>query len=276
MTLEARFAEALIRDYPGRAASVLERIAPADVAALAARVDVDEAAELLRRISPQHAADILEASSDARVKALFEHWPPGVASRLARRLPEDRAEAILEALPPAKARGIRSLVRFPEHTAGALMDPNVLALPEHFTAVEALTRVREAPDQARYNLYVVDPDQKLVGAVNLRELFLAAPDARLRDLMIRNPIALPASADRTVVVSHPGWKEVHSLPVVDDQGAYLGALRYRTLRELEDLLIRGGYRDVDAREALGDLFSEAASGLLDALTAPRAARTEES
>lgn len=275
MSLESRFADALIRDYPGRAASVLERVDPADAAAVAARVEVDEAAELLRRISPQHAADILDASTDERVTALFGEWSSGVASRLARRLREGRAETILDGLPAPKARGIRALIRFAEHTAGALMDPNVLALPESFTAAEALTRVREAPDQARYNLYVVDPDQRLVGAVNLRELFLAAPETRLRDLMIRNPIALPASADRAAVVSHPGWKEVHSLPVVDENGGYLGAVRYRTLRELEDLLLRGGHRDADARDALGDLFSEAASGLLDALTTTRATRSQE-
>jgi hypothetical protein len=32
---------------------------------------------------------------------------------------------------------------------------------------------------------------------------------------------------------HPRWRELHTLPVVDDSGRYLGAIRYRTLRRLE-------------------------------------------
>jgi len=274
MTLENRIANELVRKHPGRAASVLERVGAKEGARVLRRAPVAEAAALLERLSPQQAADILDELADDRVAALFEELPSGVASRLARRLREGRAEAVLEALPPRAARGIRALIRFPEHSAGALMDPNVLALPENFTAREALERVRGAPEQARYNLYVVDPEQKLVGAVNLRELFLAKPAVKLSDLMVRGPIALQASADRSVVVSHPGWKEVHSLPVVDETGAYLGAVRYRTLRELEDLLFRHGHRDADAQAALGELFSAGASGLLDALTTPRGARGE--
>ncbi len=267
MALETRLANELIREHPGRAASALERASAAEGARVLRRVPVAQGAALLERLSPQHAADMLDALPDERVAALLEALPSGVASRLARRLREGRADALLEMLPARAARGIRALIRFPEQTAGALMDPNVLALPEGFTAREALERVREVPDQARYNLYVVDPEQKLVGAVNLRELFLAKRSAKLSDLMVRSPLALPASADRSVVVSHPGWKEVHSLPVVDEAGAYLGAVRYRTLRELEDQLFRGGHRDADMPAALGQLFAAGAAGLVDALTA---------
>jgi magnesium transporter len=268
MALETRLANGLIRNHPGRAASVLERVTPAEAARALERTRVAQAAALLGRLSPQQAADVLDVTSDERVAALFEELSTGIASRLARRLREGRADAVLDAMPARAARGIRALIRFPEHTAGALMDPNVLALSESFTAREALERVRELPEQARYNLYVVDPEQKLVGAVNLRELLLAKPSAKLSDVMVRNPIALTASADRAAVVSHPGWKEVHSLPVVDEQGGYLGAVRYRTLRELEDLLFRGSHRDADAQAALGQLFAAGAAGLVDAI-APR-------
>jgi magnesium transporter len=233
---------------------------------------VDEAAQVLRRLSPHRAADVVAGLTDERVAALLESLPIAVAARLVRRLAPERAERVLEALPAGLARSLRAIVRFPEHSAGALLDPNVLALPEDLTAREALARVREAADQARYNVYVVDPEQKLVGVVNLRELFLAKPAARLTDLMVRGPIALSAEADRVAIVSHPGWREVHSLPVVDGEGVYLGAVRYRTLRELEEQLFRGGHRDADARAALGELFSAGASGLLDALTTVGSAR----
>jgi Mg/Co/Ni transporter MgtE len=273
MSLESRLASDLIRRHPGRAASVLERTGVAEGVHALGRAPTAEAAAVLSRLSPHRAVDILDGLSDEQVARLLEAVPIAVASRLARRLRPARTEAVIDAMGASRARGVRSLIRFPEHSAGALMDPAVLAVPEDLTAREALGRVREAADRARYNVYAIDAEQRLVGVVNLRELFLAKPNTKLQDLMVRNPIALPAIADRIAVVSHPGWKEVHSLPVVDEDGAYLGAVRYRTLRELEELLFRGGRRDADAGAALGDLFAAGASGLLGAMAnAPHSGR----
>jgi Mg/Co/Ni transporter MgtE len=132
--------------------------------------------------------------------------------------------------------------------------------------------VREASGQARYNVYVVDRTQALVGVVNLHELLLAPDGVTLADVMVPDPVRLDARADRAAVVAHPGWRRVHSIPVVDEQGGYLGAVRYRTLRQLEDELLGAAETDADAARALGELFAAGASGLLDALTDSRAIR----
>jgi magnesium transporter len=273
MSLERRLADELVREHPERAASVLERLGVAETARVLSRTPAHEAAPLLRRMSPQFSAQVLESLGVERIAGVLEVLPLDVASRLARRLPTGPQTEALEAVGAGLARALRSLLSFPENSAGALMDPNVLALPEDLSAREALVRIRAAPENARYNVYIVDREQRLVGAVNLRELLLARPRSRLADLMVRDPLRLDARADRSAVVDHPGWKEVHALPVVDEHGAYLGAIRYRTLRALEEELLRGRAEDGDAREALGELFSAAAGGLLDALTTPGGSRT---
>ncbi|MBW2495201.1 MAG: CBS domain-containing protein, partial [Deltaproteobacteria bacterium] len=211
-------------------------------------------------------AAVLESFDAAKLASVLEALPLDVASRLTRRLPAECAEAALEKLGPRSSRALRALLHFRENTAGSLMDPNVLALPSDLTAREALQQIRKTPESARYNVYVVDSEQRLAGAVNLRELLLAKPQSRLADLMVRDPLRLDAHADRSVIVTHPGWKEVHSLPVVDEGGGYLGAVRYRTLRALEEEMQRGRTEDGDVRESLGQLFSAGAGGLLDALT----------
>jgi Mg/Co/Ni transporter MgtE len=180
----------------------------------------------------------------------------------------------LDATAPKRARALRGLLEFPENTAGAMMDPQVLALPEDLTAREALIRVREAAADTGYNLYVVDRQQRLAGVLNLRELFLARPRSPLSDLMIRDPLSVPASTGAAALLGHPGWKRVHSLPVVDEQGAYLGTIRYRTLRALEQELLAPRAHDADAAKALGELLAAGAGGFLDALagTAARASK----
>jgi magnesium transporter len=274
MTLISRLGQELIRNHPERAAAVLERLGPAESIRVLSKGDPREAAGVLRRMIPPTAVAVLEGLGLDRAVELVQALELDVASRLIRPLPEQRRIAILERLSPKATRALGALLRFAEKTAGSLMDPNVMALPEDFTAKEALARVRDEPDSARYNLYVTDREQKLVGALNLRELFLARPQTRLSELMVRDPLYLDANDDRATVIGHVGWKEVHSLPVVDSRRCYLGAVRYRTLRSLEQVLLSSQEEDGNTTEALGEIFAAGASGLLDAMTGVAGPRKE--
>jgi len=62
---------------------------------------------------------------------------------------------------------------------------------------------------------------------------MAPKGAPLASVTRRTVARIKASARRNAIVMHPRWRELHTLPVVDDDGRYLGAIRYRTLRRLE-------------------------------------------
>jgi len=265
MTLVRQMADRVLAKYPGRAATILERVGEDESVRLLARGGVEGVATILQRLSPQFATDVLRRLAPERAAGALAELPVDTAARLVRRLGEGEREPLLARLEARRARSLRAMLRFPEGTAGALMDPDVLALPQELTAREALARVRQAAELARYNLYVVDAQQRLVGALNLRELLIARGRLPLSALMTPEPHRVPATADRATVLAHPGWRDVHALPVVDDSGAYLGAIRYRTLRELEEELLAPRGADADTSAAFGDLIQAAAGGLLDAL-----------
>jgi magnesium transporter len=264
VTLVRRLADHFLEEHPDRAAAALERWAPAEIARAVDRGSAAHAGALLRRLSPQRAKATLMALEPKRGAQLLEAMEVGVAARLLRRLEHTRQTILLEAM-DRRARPLRSLLRFPEDSAGAWMDPEVLALHQDATAREALAQVRRSASLARYNLYVIDREQRLVGVLNLRELLLARPREPLSDRMVRDPDRLLAAADRSEILAHPGWQKVSSLPVVDDAGGYLGAIRYRTLRELEAQLLSRG-RDDDASAALSRLFLAGAGAFVEALT----------
>jgi len=132
------------------------------------------------------------------------------------------------------AERLNLLLRYPEGTAGALMDPRALALPQDIPVGEALARVRHAARDVLYYLYVVDRAQVLVGVLNLRELMLAPRKAEVASVMRPHVARLSARADRASILAHPGWREFHALPVVDDAGLFLGVIRYETVRRLEE------------------------------------------
>ncbi len=266
MTLVRRLAEHVIEQHPSRAVTALERLGEEETVECLGRGSVESAAAIVRRLSPQYVTAVLRGVDPKRIASMLESLPNDTAARVVRRADEATLGIILNHLQPGAAQRLRAVLRFPEGSAGALMDPEVMALPQELSVHEALQRVRKAPETARYNVYVVDQEQRLAGAVNLRELLIARGQSALSDLMIRDPHRLLASADRATVIAHTGWKEVHALPVVDDGDAYLGAIRYRVLRRLEEDLLAPRGEDMDTGAAFGQVISAGVLGVLDALS----------
>jgi magnesium transporter len=94
--------------------------------------------------------------------------------------------------------------------------------------------LRRSSQHALYYVYVVDREGRLIGVVNLRQLLLTSSKQSLQTLMRRPVYSLPPGADHAGIVAHPGWRELHALPVVDGSGRFLGVLRHETVRRLEE------------------------------------------
>jgi magnesium transporter len=274
MDLEGELARGVLEAHPDQAARLLEGLGPADVADLLAKADPELAAGVLRRMASPAAARVLAELPRERAAHVLIELPVEVAAPCLRSLAEAIRQPLLSALPESRARALASLLRFRPGTAGALMDPEVLALAMDLTQKEAMARVREAAESARYNVYVVDREQRLVGVVNLRELMLARPAASLESIMHSEVHRLRADNDRQAIVSNPAWREVHALPVVDAHGVYLGALRYRAFRALEEELHAPRSEAGQTARVLGDLFRTGALSVLEtvASTAPERPR----
>jgi len=269
MEIDAALAVELIQNHPDEAARLIETL-PAEAAGAVLRdLPRGAARELLSRVAT-HALDRLLPLLDPEALAeMLDGTEADTAARILRRLDELRRGEVLAALPEELADSLRVLLRHSEDTAGALLDPDVLALSAELSAEQALAQVRAQPERARYNLYVTDGEQRLVGALNLRELLLAPQDAKLRSVMQPATHRLPAHADRQRIAAHPGWRDVHALPVVDGSGAYLGAIRYRTLRRIEEELARAETNAGTTARALGELYATGANSLLQAFTGTR-------
>ena len=266
MELATKLAQRLVDGHPIDAAAALETYPVPDAADVLHGARPDAAARVLRNMSPHRAVEILETWAVETVGAVLGHMPPDAAATLLRRTSQAFRANVLENLSGRTGRTLRSLLEYSPDSAATRMDPHVLALPDDLTVEQATIQVRESAKHVLFNLYVVDRQHVLVGVMNLRELLISKPDARLADVMNTVTFRIAADADRRAILQHPGWREVHSLPVVDAKGRFLGALRYRTLRRLQaDALRRGG----DSQEtvgALADLFWTGVAGVLNSVT----------
>lgn len=262
-------ARTFLEKHPYEAGLTLETAAPAEIAALLREMPLPTAAGVLERMTSTGGAACLVDFDIDHAGAVIESLSFDAAARMLRCMAAEERDRLLGAVSDRRAAPLKRLLTYPDGTAGSLMDPQVLALPEALLVRDALERVQRTAQHTLYYLYAVNPDQTLAGVMNLRELMLAAPQNRLSVVMHRRVERLPASAALASVLLHPGWREFHALPVTDNQERFLGAIRYKTLKKLEQESARRRLPDeaLTALLSLGELCWIGFAGMLTGLAA---------
>lgn len=256
-----RLVRRFIEAHPVDAARVMERYAGEPASAVLQDLPLERIVPVVAAMSDHVAAECVSVMEPERGAAILRELDLDQASALLRRVAGPQRDRLLDAMSPDLAAQLRRVLAFPPGSAGALMDPKVLSVPETLTAAEALEHVRAAPHLAIYYLYIYDEGSRLSGVVNLRELMLADPGTPLTEMMATGVDKLSAVADRNAILVHPGWTEYHALPVVDEGGRFVGAVRYETLRRLEGQA-RNEAPSASLAASLGELYWVGLSGIL--------------
>lgn len=235
----------LLEDLSGRELAHLFAFLGEDaLGALLARLDHRDAAGILTRMSSSQAADILEAigPDDATdiVQVISANDP-------------DSVENILVAMEPEEAAEIRELLPYGEETAGGLMTPEFVAVYPELRADETVTALRQVADEIEsvQYVYVIDRDEKLLGALSLHRLVLSAPQTPVGELMSTEVWSVRAEEDQEVAARIVTERSLMALPVVDDAGRLLGIITRDDIDEIieeeatEDMERLGGSNPLD-------------------------------
>jgi magnesium transporter len=226
--LRAALADELLAQHPIDAALALEPATPADAAAELGDRDAALAAPVLDRMTADQLGAVLAAMPGGALERLLPRIAtPATAAALAW-LDHDTRERVTAALDAPASEQLREFMDFPPDSAGALMDPRVMALRPSTTASEARSMLRDASREV-YQVYLVDADRRLIGAVPLQRLAGADPEQRLDALSPERPPAADVLSNREELVELINRVGVPSIAVVDTDGTLVGVLRHRAL-----------------------------------------------
>lgn len=259
--------QAFLESHPRDSAVILERLPAEEAAAFLEKTPPELAARVFQPMAPLAAAGCLAHLSPECAMAVLTALPLNAAASLLRCLEAEVRERTLTHAPASLSMSLRRLLQYPEETAGALMDPQALSLPGDIRVGEARARVRRAPHSLLSYLYVVDREHRLIGVLTLRELMLASPKTMLSSAMRSHVLRLTARADFASIVAHPGWRDFHVLPVVDDGGVFVGVIRHEKLRRLEDASRKPANQAVSTMLSLGELYWIGLTGMLAGVAA---------
>lgn len=278
MSATARLCERYLASHPADAARTLEGVAERPLARFLARLPTGSAAPALGRMQPARAAACLARMTPGTGASLVVALPLPQRLGILRRVPGQALERILGGLEGDVGEQTRRLLRFPEDSAAALMAPGTMTVAAHASAGEARRLVRAARDDPGRHLYVLDEEQHLVGVLSLHALLRAPRDEPVRALAETGVPRLPAHLSQRRLLEESHWDEHDSLPLVDDDGVFLGAVDHRGLARARAALAAAppGDDPVDTVLALGELFWAGLSGVMDGMTdAARGARARE-
>lgn len=229
-----RLTLAYLQTHPVEAARRLEFLPPQEAVALLAPFDPRDMAVVLEHLLPDAGAALLGQLPIETAAEALSHVTSAAAIALLRQCGRELQADLVTRLTPDVRPTIQLALTYPENTAGSLADPQILTLAPDLSVWEALTRVSRDHRRATYYLYVLDRAAKLTGVVSLKELLAADPNDLVGTVMSSKLVSVSAASTAEELLSHPNWRMFHTMPVVDRNGAFLGALRYRTLRLLEE------------------------------------------
>lgn len=229
--------------HPVEIAHLTESVSTREAAELIAALDDATAADVMEELPADRQMDIVEFLPDERAADILDEMAPDDASDLLGDLPDARTAALLEQMEPEAVTPVRSLLRYPDTTAGGMMTTSYVHACQTDTVTAAIEQLRpqiEKPDMVYY-VYVRESAEstRLVGVVSLRELLLAQPSDVLGDFMRRDFLAVgPDEEDREVARKLAEYN-LMAVPVLGAAGHLLGIV---TVDDALDVLLPSGWQ----------------------------------
>jgi magnesium transporter len=225
-------------------AEELVRQEPVDQALLFRLLSKDQALGVFEKLEPHQQIALLDALRADEVSGVIEDLDPDDRARLLDEMPAGVAARLLDRVSPEERERTMVLLGYPAESAGRIMTPEYVSIPDYLTAHAALERVRDRGTGAEtiYVLYVVDATRRLAGVVSLKDLVLADPETRVSTLMTSDLVTATTDEDQEDVARRMHDNDFLAIPVVDREHRLVGIV---TVDDALDILEREATEDVE-------------------------------
>jgi magnesium transporter len=199
--------------------------------------------------------ELMIAMPATRRRSWMRLLPPDDAADVIQEAEERERDGLLALLDDVTRREVSALLAYAEDDAGGLMNPRYARVRPDVTVDEAISylrkQVRTVLETINY-IYVLDADQKLLGVVPFRDLFGAAPEKTVRELMDPDLVTARDDTDQEELARLFARTGLQAIPVVDDVG------RMKGIVTVDDIV------DVIQEEATEDIQKIGGTSALDA------------
>lgn len=210
-------------------AEIVSYLEPSDAILILEEIDLDKQSDILDEMPTDDAVDILKAYED-----------------------EEERDQLIETLEDVEE--IKELILYEEDEAGAYMTNDFVLIHPDMDVKEATkSLIKQAPEAETINtLFVVDENNKFLGALPLKTLVKARSPKLVKEVMIKVPTVLDNSSIGEAIFDMKNY-EFYELPVLDENSEMLGIL---TLDDILDAASEEAEEDYEKLAALPDTDKE--------------------
>ncbi|MFI4966623.1 MAG: magnesium transporter [Caulobacterales bacterium] len=230
--------DALDRGDAERLRELLGALHPADVADLMGFLSADDREELVPHLDPEILGEVLSELDTEIREEILEHVPSAIlakalgemesddAADVVDDLEADKRAQVLAAMPEVERAAIETTLAYEDETAGRLMQREVVAAPQFWTVGHTIDYLRKEGQELPelfFDVYVVDPAYKPVGACPVSHLLRAQRDTPLAQMM-EQITEIPVDMDQEEVAYIFDKYRLISAPVVEPGGRLVGQI----------------------------------------------------
>ncbi|MBL8535947.1 MAG: magnesium transporter [Hyphomonadaceae bacterium] len=228
----------------------------ADIADVIEHVPLETARTIARMIGRELPAEFLADLSWERREEVLPELPTDYVGQALGELDTDDAAAVaadidekqlgevLAAADEDTRLAVEEALSFEEETAGRLMQREYVAAPEGALVGDVIDRMRadaaELPD-VFFEIYVVDPMMRPVGAVHVSRLMRAVRETPVAAIMAPLKALIRPEMDQEEVAVTFQKYHLASAPVVDEAGRLTGTV---TVDDIVDVISEEGEEDL--------------------------------
>jgi CBS domain-containing protein/sporulation protein YlmC with PRC-barrel domain len=220
--------------HPADIADILEDLSYAEQKSVIESLDDETAAQALSEIPAKRGAELLESISPEKAADIVEEMPPDEAADVLNQLSPETSAEVLADMDKEEAEEVRELLAFGENTVGSLMTTEYVVVHESATVEGAIAALKsfEASVDAVNQIFLIDNDAILTGAVSIGRIALAPASTPLKELAMDPLISIEAAKNVKEVVDLFHKYNLMALPVVDEERHIVGVVTSDDVLEL--------------------------------------------
>lgn len=243
--------------------TILADVHPADIAEIINNLGTDEARYVFEILDNETAGEVLvELDENLREKILrkidtekitniVDELETDDATDIVSELPQPVAEQVLENIDLEDSQDVKELLKYPEDSAGGIMNSDYVFVTEEATVKTAIKEVRKNAEEFEhiYQIYVVDTKNRLKGFVTLKSLLVNPLRKKITSVMEEDLIYVNPELDQEEVAKIMQKYDLPAIPVVDSDKRMLGRI---TIDDVVDVIHEEADEDISKFAGLSE------------------------
>ena len=184
----------------------------------------ETAAEVFVELEPESQEMLINGFSNTELKEVLDELYLDDAVDIVEEMPASVVIRILDKATPEMRKSINEILKYPEDSAGSIMNMEFLSLKKDMTVEDAFKRIRRIGGELETIniLYVTDPTRHLLGVLSVRDLLLAEEDDLIEEIMDPNVVSVNTMDDKEDVAQALSKYDFLAMPVVDKEERLVG------------------------------------------------------